>query len=156
MAEYFGVPPERLREMSGGPRARAMAMGLPFNQPERISNTRRAHLLSEYARAEGKLDALRPALFRAYFAQGRNLFDLDVLKELAEGAGLDPEQASDAILSGRYDERLDRLLAEAGEQEITGVPAFIAGRRYLIVGAYPYEQLREALLRIQAEDIDGA
>lgn len=153
LAEYFGgrMPPDRLAMMHAELKARAGAMGLPMDPPPFICNTRRAHELAEFARDRGRLDALVLPLFQAYFVQGRNLYEERVLGEAAEAAGLDPAEALEAVRAGRYADRVDERLALAGRYGIHSVPTFIVNERYKIVGAQPYEVLRDALRSIAQE-----
>ncbi len=153
LAAYFGdrMPPGRLGLMQAELRARAEAMGLPIDPPAFICNTRRAHELAEYARDRDRLDALVMPLFQAYFVEGRNLHEEAVLGQAAEAAGLDAEAALAAVRAGQYAARVDEHLALAARYGIHGVPTFIVNNRYKIVGAQPYEALRDALKRIARE-----
>jgi predicted DsbA family dithiol-disulfide isomerase len=150
VAEYFGRPREQVERMQEGLRNRAGELGLPFASPEILSNTRKAHILSEYARDEGKFEALHRELFRANFVEGRNLADDVVLREMAGRAGLDPEAAMASLERPDYRERVERSLERAREIGITGVPTFIVDDKYMVVGAHPYEALRDAFRRIVA------
>jgi len=153
LAEYFRgrMTPEQLQRMHADLKARAGAMGLPMDPPPFICNTRRAHELAEYARDRGRLERLILPLFQAYFVRGQNLHDEGVLGQAAEAAGLDREEALAAVREGRYAQRLDEHLALAGRYGIHSVPTFIVNDRYKIVGAHPYDVLRDALRRIAQE-----
>ncbi len=137
--------------MQQGLQERAESLGLRFQAPKVLSNTRKAHIMSEYARDEGKLDALRRATFRANFAEGRNLADDGVLRDLAAEAGLDPDTALAAISDPRYVQRVDAAAQRSRALGITGVPAFIIEDKYKIVGAHPLDVLRDAFRRIADE-----
>lgn len=147
----MGNSPERIREMHQGLKARAAEFGLEMEPPTRLFNTRPAHLLTEYARDLGKADQVLTLLFRANFVEGRNVGDPDVLREIAEQAGLDPDAAMAALGSSEYEERLNRASAEARAYGVTGVPAFIIEDRYRIVGAQPYDQLAAAFRQVQQD-----
>ncbi len=151
LTQYFGTSPERLEPMLRGLRERAEPLGLPFNPPQNLVNTRKALLLAEHARDEGKLDVLHPRLFRAYFAEGRNLADEGELRELARDAGLDPDRALEAVRERRHVERLSGAMELARLYGISGAPTFIINERYKIVGAQPYEALRDAFWQIARE-----
>lgn len=121
-----------------------------------LSNSRRALALAEYARDHGQFAAVHRLLFEAYFVAGANLADTAVLRDVAQRGGLDPDAALAAVDGGEYDARIDTASAEAREIGITGVPTFIVADRYAIVGAQPYEWLRDALRQIAAEMRDEA
>ncbi|MFZ5815771.1 MAG: DsbA family oxidoreductase, partial [Bacillota bacterium] len=82
------------------------------------------------------------------FVEGQNLADEAVLREAAARAGLDPDAALAAVKEGRYEQRLEEFAAQARAYGITGVPTFIINNRYKIVGAHPYERLRDLFRQI--------
>ena len=148
LSEYYGVTPDRVASMQTGLQRRAAELGLPFRAPEMLSNTRKAHRLAEYAREQGKLEPLHRALFHAHFVEGRNLADDEVLRELARAAQLDPAEALAALDDPRYGAAVEANLQRARDIGVTGVPTFLVDGRYKIVGAQPYAELRDILLRI--------
>ena len=137
--------------MQEGLRRRAAELGLPFNAPEILANTRKAHILAEYARDRGRLDELHRELFRANFVAGRNLGDHAVLSETATRAGLDPEEAMAALERPEYLERVARTFRRSRQIGISGVPTFIVAGKYMIVGAHPFAALRDAFRQIVQE-----
>lgn len=150
LAEYYGVSQRKIGLLQASIKRRAAEVGLPYNAPELICSTRKAHLLGEYARAHGQLAPLHRALFRAHFVDGRNLADDDVLGKLAEEVGLDPRAALAALDDPGCEEAFTARLRGAAELGITSVPTFLVDGRYSIVGAQPYTELRDTLLRIAA------
>jgi predicted DsbA family dithiol-disulfide isomerase len=91
------------------------------------------------------------ALFAAYFADGRNLNDVDELVAIAAGAGLEAAAAREALASGAYATDVDVSQQEAGEIGTTGVPFYIFDERYAISGAQPVEVFVRALDLANAE-----
>ncbi|MFZ5828409.1 MAG: DsbA family oxidoreductase, partial [Bacillota bacterium] len=80
---YFShLPKAQIDQMNRGLKARADDLGLPFNAPTHLSNSRKALQLAEFARDEGKLEALHVPLFQAFFVQGQNLSREAVLREV--------------------------------------------------------------------------
>lgn len=134
---------------------RASEFGLPFSPPRVLANSRLAILAAEHARTVGLHEPLSRGLFSAYFAQGLNIGDIDVLTEVADGVGLDPESLRSALLDGAYADRIADAAAQARRLGITGVPTFFVmsapgGERSLptprrIVGAQPIEVFRREL-----------
>jgi len=129
-------------------RRRAAGLGLSFNPPATLFNTHRALQLAEFARDQGRLENLHRPLFQAYFVDGANLSDEEVLRRVAGAAGLDAEAALAAVREGRYERRLADVATEADRYGVRAVPAFIINDRYRVVGAQPYEMLREALREV--------
>jgi len=121
-------------------------MKLPPVQPR----SRKAHQAAEYAREAGLLDAMNRALFKAFFEDGRDLANLDVLIEIGRSVGLDGGGLRDALESNRHEERVledEQLARQIG---ISGVPALIVtagAQAYLVSGAQPYETVKDVIDR---------
>jgi predicted DsbA family dithiol-disulfide isomerase len=127
-----------------------------FDSMARTPNTRRAHMLIAHASQQGRGDALVEALFTAYFEEGSDIGDTDVLLGVAEKAGLDPEQAREAL----NDEELRGAVVTrermAGELGISGVPFFIVDRTWAVSGAQPAPAWLEALKQIKIRSAGAA
>lgn len=149
--ESMGIDHEQYEASYRYIKQRTDELGLAFNPTQLKFNTRKAHLLAEYARERGNFDALRRELFAAYFARGENLADDRVLTEILKKVGLDPQSALQAIRDGAYDETLRLAAWQAQSLGVRGVPAFIVENKYLISGAQPYERMLEALRSIKAQ-----
>ncbi len=152
LLDYYGVAPERVAHIQAAMRRRAAEAGLPYRAPEIIPNTRKAHILAEYAREEGRVGPVHTALFRAHFTEGRNLADAEVLRQVAQVAGLDPDAAMAAIDAPRYAQAYEANLRRARDLDITSLPTIVVNGRHKIVGMKPYAELRDALAQIAAEE----
>lgn len=119
--------------------------------PSVMSNSNRMLRLAEYARDNGVFDGLHLPAFEAYFADDRDLGDDFVLRELAEGAGLDPDEAMRVLDGGDYEDRIESSMLRAREFGISGTPTFVVEGQYGIVGAQAYETLRDSLRELQEE-----
>lgn len=117
------------------------ADGLTFAFDRVVSapNTVDAHRLILFAAQHGKQWETANALFRAYFAEGRDLNNIKHLAAAAEQAGLPPEQVR-TYLGGRDG------IAEVAESQTTAyqyginsVPYYILNGRYAVAGAQPSE-----------------
>jgi len=71
---------------------------------------------------------------------GRNLFKLPVLLDLAAEARLDVKQAEDVVVNRRFKDAVDKDWSDARQSMITAVPSFLMGGDRL-VGAQPYLML---------------
>jgi predicted DsbA family dithiol-disulfide isomerase len=132
--------------------------GLAYNpHPERIPNTRRALELIEWARAQGAHEAMHERVMDAYWSEGRDIGDWDVLAALVTDAGLDPEEARVAVDSGAFAAMVDGSTATAQRHGITAVPAFVLDGRLLVSGAQPHEVFTKALEQVAVmREKDGA
>ncbi len=106
-----------------------------FSRIETQPNTVKAHRLIYYGGEQGCQDAVVEGLFIAYFTDGQNIGDTDVLVAVAVAAGLDGD-ATRAYLDS--DEDADRIRNEdqvARQMGVQGVPCFIINRKYAVSGA---------------------
>jgi predicted DsbA family dithiol-disulfide isomerase len=126
--------------------ARGLTLKLPPVQPR----SRKAHQAAEFAREAGLLDAMNRALFTAFFEDGRDLSDLEILLDIGRSVGLDEDGLRNALEDGRHEERVlgdEQLARQIG---ISGVPALIVtagARAYLVSGAQPYETVMSVIDR---------
>ncbi|KRG46760.1 polyketide synthase [Stenotrophomonas panacihumi] len=129
------------------------AEGLPFDfdRGQVRANTLQAHRLMWLAAREGDAEAAAEALFRAHFAEGRNLADPDTLVAAGTQAGLDEARIRAFLASDEGLAEVGEQLAQARQLGITAVPSFVIDGRYLIQGAQPPEAIADILGRIAAE-----
>lgn len=118
----------------------AADLGLPFGNRPRTYNSRMAQELGKWAEAQGLGHAFHLAAFKAYFADGLNIHQTDILAGIAESVGLDPAVAASVLADRRYREAVDADWARARDAGIHVVPTF-ALNGDLLEGAVPYESL---------------
>jgi predicted DsbA family dithiol-disulfide isomerase len=153
VAEKYGATPEQSGKNRAMIRERAAEVGFTMNtgKDSRIYNTFDAHRLLHWAGLEGRQSELKHALFEAYFTNGQNPGDYDVLVAAAEKAGLDPVEARDVLEKGRF-EKAVRVAEEAWRGEgVSAVPTIVINDKYLITGGQPAAVFERALRRIAAE-----
>ncbi len=112
---------------------------IAFDKIERTPNTLDAHRLIHWAGIEGRQTAAVSALFRAYFEEGRDIGDHEVLGDIADTIELDASMilrllASDADRAETAER--DRAAREMG---VTGVPTFIVAGKHAVPGSQPPE-----------------
>jgi predicted DsbA family dithiol-disulfide isomerase len=124
------------------------ANGFVYNPPaHRRSNSRAALRLAELARDQGRFDEVHRRLMDAYWDAGLNIGDHGVLAELAAESGV--EGVEELLAGDRY---LDRVLASTEEAQslgISGIPAFLLGRRLLVLGAHPRGTFERAFRQLE-------
>jgi len=145
-AMKFGSP-ERVREIDERVGGAAANVGLNFRLDaiQRTPNTLNAHRLICFAGCEGVQDAVMEGVFSAYFTQGRDIGDLDVLAECAAQAGMAQAKVADFLAGDVAAQEMlaaDRAAREAG---VNGVPSFFLDGYGLYSGAMPAETMAEAL-----------
>ena len=153
IARKYGSNAEQLAQSQEMLRARGAALGFVFDMSKRtrIYNTFDAHRLLHWAEGTGKQKALKQALFSAYFTEGRNPSDPQVLEEIAANVGLDRDRARQILASDEYAAEVrarEQLYLSNG---IHAVPAVILNSRYLISGGQPAEVFERALRQAAAD-----
>ena len=138
---------ERVREMDARVTDAAANVGLPFRLDliGRTPNTLDAHRLIWLAGREGVQDGAMEAVFAAYFIQGRDIGDRDVLADCAAKAGMDRVSVAEFLAGDVAAQEMlaaDRAAREAG---VNGVPSFFLDGYGLYSGAMPAETMAEAL-----------
>jgi predicted DsbA family dithiol-disulfide isomerase len=123
----------------------AEAEGLGF-QPERpVGNTFDIHRVLHLGLAKGVQAQLLNAVNEAYFGQGRQVFDRDVITEIAAETGLDATVAGDVIDGDAYAEDVRRDELQARQLGVSGVPFFVFDMALGVSGAQPTEMFASAL-----------
>lgn len=142
----LGYPEEQWEQMQEALATNAAEEGLEVGSRPKVSNTHRALAASAYvqAREPERFPAFHQALFVGYFAEGRDLGDPAVVRELAERAEVDAEAMEEALEEGRYESVLEATTRRARALRITGTPTFVFDEEFAAVGAQPTEVLLRA------------
>jgi predicted DsbA family dithiol-disulfide isomerase len=82
-------------------------------------------------------------MFRAVWQELRDITSPEVLSEIAHSVGLDAAGYRLALRDEKFRVQVEADVQWAAENGLTGVPAFIFGDRYLVVGAQPVEVLQQ-------------
>jgi predicted DsbA family dithiol-disulfide isomerase len=153
LAQKYGATPEQ----SSANRKRigdlGASLGFEFPQQDnrRIYNTFKAHkLLRRAADAHGwrQQTELKLALFAAYFQDGRNVSDDDVLLDVAESSGIDRQLAAEWLGDEALSDAVRVELDHWRDNNITGVPAIIIDQRFMIPGAQDAETFADWISKI--------
>jgi predicted DsbA family dithiol-disulfide isomerase len=138
-----GIPTEQRIAQYGQERYRAIwrnilslaeGIGLQMNPPPLLTDSLMALEATEYAKGQGKEEAFSRAVYRAYFQEGKNIGDIEVILSLAESVGLASQGVQDHLKDGTYLARIQSFHQEARALGVSGVPTFIVGPAQ-IVGA---------------------
>jgi predicted DsbA family dithiol-disulfide isomerase len=153
LVQKYGSTPEQLERNREAIRARGAELGFTFEMGKRsrVYNTFDAHRLLHWAELENRQRDMKRALFTAYFTEGRNPNDREVLIDVATQAGLDAIRAREVLESGRYGDQVREREQFYAQQGIRAVPSVIVDDRYLIQGGQPVEVFEQALRQIAAE-----
>jgi predicted DsbA family dithiol-disulfide isomerase len=140
----FDSMTERLIELGA-----AVGIEYRFDRALRVG-TFDAHRLLQWTQATmpQRTDALADRLFNAYFTEGANIADLDVLSGFAADVGLDARAVGDLLSSDGFADVVRSDLAAAVEAGVTGVPAVAYNGAVLIPGAQDVDTMEAVLRRL--------
>jgi predicted DsbA family dithiol-disulfide isomerase len=149
------LPPEYLKRIEASrpmfnKRAREQ-YGLEINSGPFGINSRPALVADKYAESQGKGEAFHKAVMDAYWQQARSIEDANVLKEIAEHVGLKTENFEAVLTDPTYDTEVSADVELAREYRLDGVPALIFADKYLVMGAQPYDTLKQVVEKVQEE-----
>jgi predicted DsbA family dithiol-disulfide isomerase len=111
----------------------ARRLGVPITLPP-VSPQPHTHLAFEgfqFAKEHGKANDYNHRVLSAFFQEGQDIGDVDVLTRLAGEVGLDEKAFREALTARRYRQAHREALRRADESGVSAVPAFVIGRRVL-------------------------
>lgn len=120
-------------------RAEAAGLTIDFATIKRTPNTLDAHRLLHWAGIEGCQDRMAMALFRAYFNEGRDIGDPEVLADLADSLSLDGAMIQRLLATEADRDAIRARDTQFREMGISGVPTFIVGGQHAVPGCQPAE-----------------
>jgi len=145
--EHKQIPLDQIETMNHRIIGQGQEFGLDFRMDQiKVANTIKAHLLLHEAHEQGLQWACKMRLLKAYFTEGKNIDDIQVLQELAQEVGLKTDHLDLAILGGKHSRAFTQDFQEAQELGLRGVPYFIFDRKVAIHGAREVEVFEQALL----------
>ncbi len=121
--------------------AEGTLINFSFDKIKITPNTLNAHRLIRWAASTGQQHMIVESLFSAHFEQGRNIGDVAVLLEIAGLHEMDVPLLSELFDSENDIEATRNDDAAARDLGVHGVPAFLAGGKFLLMGAQEPEYL---------------
>lgn len=120
-------------------------MNMVMKRPSIQPRSRLAHEAAKWAGCQSMFEQYNIALFRAFFEQGRNIGDIEVLKDLAAGLELDPVSLAQALQNGEFTSMVLADEGDAVQAGVRAVPAFVVNDKVLAAGVQTAERLHELL-----------
>ena len=148
LTRKYGLAPADVARNAEAIRRRGESVGFVFGRRRRTYNTFDAHRLLHWADIEGHQRALKHALLKAYFTDGEDPSDRDVLVRVAGEAGLDPSEARAVLDADRYAAEVRKRERFYRDLGIAAVPSVIVDDRHLIQGGQPVEEFERVLRRL--------
>lgn len=153
LAKKFGASEEQAKAQTAGIAARAKEVGLNYDfDAMKLGNTFKAHRLAKFAESVGKEKEMNERLLQAFFEEGAQLGNTDVLVALAKEVGLDEQAVRGFLADDQYATEVLSDIQQASELGIQGVPFFVINDKYAISGAQPTEVFEEAVKKVAEEE----
>jgi len=150
LADLFAGREALLAQMQERLKAALDDAGLPYAERTHTYNSRLAQELGKWAETVEGGEAIHDALFRAFFAEARDISRIEVLLDVIRSVGLPEEEARRVLEDRTYREAIDRDWQRSRDLGVTGVPTYAAGG-FAVVGAQPYEVLEELVQQAGAK-----
>ncbi len=119
--------------------AEKAGLSINFEGIQKTPNTLDAHRLIHWAGIEGHQNAVVDALFNAYFVEGRDIGDKDVLADIADSCGMDASVVLRLLATDEDRVEMVERDAAARGMGVTSVPTFIVASKHAVPGAQPTE-----------------
>jgi predicted DsbA family dithiol-disulfide isomerase len=150
-AKKFGGP-ERATEILDHVTSVAAQDNITFNMDIAVrANTFLAHRLLSYSLLKHGAAVqilLKERIMDAYFTDGKNIGDIDVLADCAESAGINRAEAHTFLNSDELVDEVRSEIAEAAEYGVTAVPTFIINGQWSVPGAQDVEMFERIIERM--------
>ena len=124
----------------------ATEVGLHFDfEKAVVANSFDAHRLLHLAKIHKLQNQCKELLLAAYFTEGKNTADHEVLTNIGIQIGLDATEISKVLESNQFADEVNKDINHAQEIGVRGVPFFVLGNKYAISGAQSSETFLAAL-----------
>ena len=120
-----------------------------------INNTIHAHRLLHFAKMHGLQNDLKERIFRAYYTEGKDTANFEVLVQLATEAGLDAAAAREVLNENLFETEVANDQEEAQQIGVQGVPFYVFNRKYAVSGAQSPEVFAQVLNKVWEEEQPG-
>jgi len=125
----------------------AESLGVVMKLPPVQPRSRLAHEAAHWARTQGKFEAMNAAIFRSFFERGENIGEIDVLVSLASALDLERDNLRRALESREFERSVLEDEQAAQMLGLSGVPAFVANRKFALSGVQSLENLKMLINR---------
>jgi len=149
LMEKYGPKYETLVTVMKG---MAESLGLKITENGQLSQTTRAHRLSAKAYIVGGQElqqALLQSYFKAYFEEGKDIGNLDLLGDLAQSAGImTKDETINFLKSNELNEEVEATIAKARANGIKGSPVTIIDGKFKLDGVQTKDTFVQVFKRL--------
>ncbi|MGH1414734.1 MAG: DsbA family oxidoreductase [Pelagimonas sp.] len=115
----------------------------------RTPNTVDAHRLIHWSAIEGTQTAVVSSLFQAYFTDGRDISDHEVLADIADACAMDASVVLRLLKTDEDKREIVERDAAARGMGINSVPTFIVAGKHAVPGAQPPELWKQVIAELR-------
>ncbi|UWQ12278.1 DsbA family oxidoreductase [Aliiroseovarius crassostreae] len=119
--------------------AEASGLSINLDAIERTPNTLDAHRMIHWAALEEKQNAMVDRLFKAYFVEGMDIGDPEVLADLGADIGMERDVIARLLASDADADDISARDADARHKGVNSVPTFVIANQHVVPGAQPAE-----------------
>jgi predicted DsbA family dithiol-disulfide isomerase len=131
--------------------AEQAGVSIDFSKRSHYFNSNNAHRLMHWSEGYNKQQLMNELLIGAYFKQGLNISDTQVLLDLVEQLGLDRLQAKQALSSKAITQQLMIKKQRVAQLALSSVPAMIFNQTTLLTGSNSPEYFEQAIIALAKE-----
>ncbi|EIE52296.1 DsbA family oxidoreductase [Salipiger aestuarii] len=132
--------------------AEATGLNMRLDAITHTPSTLDAHRLIHWAGIEGVQTAVVSSLFAAYFTEGRDIGDHEVLGDIADACGLDASVVLRLLGSDADKREIVEMDATARGMGVTAVPTFVVAGKHAVPGAQATELWSKVIAEVAAQD----
>jgi predicted DsbA family dithiol-disulfide isomerase len=152
LADIKGWTIDHARQMNNHVTHMAAEVGLTYDFDKAVvANSFDAHRFAHLAKQNGKGDEAEEALFNAYFTEGKNIADHEVLTDLGTTIGLDKTAIHQTLATNEYAVDVKHDVEQARQLGISGVPFFVLDNKYGVSGAQAVPMFLQTLEKAYGE-----
>ena len=118
---------------------------IDFSKRQYYYNSYLGHLLMHWTEQFNKQSEFNEYLIDAYFTNGKNISDINVLLELIERTGLEQAAAKRALSSASVNQQLAQKIVQQKALNLSSIPAFIVNDTALLSGSQSVKFFEEKL-----------